>query len=392
MICSLFKRGRLWHAKVRLENWPGERRFSLQTTDKQVAQAKLQDRVRELEREALGYLSPCTVRQAAQKPLVELVEAFLSAMRAREKSANTLRIYSVTLRKLSRVCGWGRLGDVKASDFCEWRKDCGLRAKTVNDYMNVWSRFFRWLKRQKLAVENPFEFIEAVDGRASAREYRRALTADEATRLLATAPHPRCVVYHMILDTGLRRRETKGLRWADVFLGGAQRSDGSVQATALSKREGSPPSGAGEGARGRQATVRIPASLAKNRRAAVREISPELAADLRALRPMDVATWQLVFPHMVPEVETFQKDLAQAGIPFVDDSGRRLDLHALRKTLGTAMILNGENPRVVMEAMRHSDMRLTMKLYTDAGQLPVGAAVARLPWNNAAMMTEGKSA
>lgn len=58
-----------------------------------------------------------------------------------------------------------------------------------------------------------------------------------------------------------------------------------------------------------------------------------------------------------------------------------MDLHALRKTFGTALVLNGEQPRVVMEAMRHSDLKLTMKLYTDAGQLPVGAALARLPWN-----------
>jgi hypothetical protein len=40
-------------------------------------------------------------------------------------------------------------------------------------------------------------------------------------------------------------------------------------------------------------------------------------------------------------------------------------------------------PRVVMEAMRHSDLKLTMKTYMDAQQLqgPVAAAVARLPWH-----------
>jgi hypothetical protein len=63
----------------------------------------------------------------------------------------------------------------------------------------------------------------------------------------------------------------------------------------------------------------------------------------------------------------------------MDESGRRVDLHARRKTLGTALVLNGEHPRVVMEAMRPSDLKLTMKLYTDAGQLPVGAALGRLP-------------
>ena len=35
--------------------------------------------------------------------------------------------------------------------------------------------------------------------------------------------------------------------------------------------------------------------------------------------------------------------------------------------------------RVVMEAMRHCDLKLTMKTYTDASQLPLAASVAALP-------------
>jgi integrase len=35
--------------------------------------------------------------------------------------------------------------------------------------------------------------------------------------------------------------------------------------------------------------------------------------------------------------------------------------------------------RVVMELMRHSDLKLTMKIYTDVSQLPLAACVAALP-------------
>ncbi len=117
------------------------------------------------------------------------------------------------------------------------------------------------------------------------------------------------------------------------------------------------PQGAGEGAWVPQAAIRILASIAKTPRATVLPISSELAAELRALIPVDAAPFQLVFPHMVPRVSTIKRDLAQAGIPFVDELGRRIDLHALRKTFGTALVLNGEHPRVVIEAMRHSDVR-----------------------------------
>jgi len=36
-------------------------------------------------------------------------------------------------------------------------------------------------------------------------------------------------------------------------------------------------------------------------------------------------------------------------------------------------------PRVVMEAMRHCDLKLTMRIYTDVSQLPLAACVGALP-------------
>ena len=85
----------------------------------------------------------------------------------------------------------------------------------------------------------------------------------------------------------------------------------------------------------------------------------------------------------MPKVSTLRRDLSRAGIVFVNATGQRIDLHALRKTFGTALVLSGALPRVVMEAMRHSDLKLTMKTYMDAQQLtgPVEAAVKLLPWN-----------
>jgi integrase len=59
--------------------------------------------------------------------------------------------------------------------------------------------------------------------------------------------------------------------------------------------------------------------------------------------------------------------------------GRRVDLHALRKTFGTLLAASGVSPQVAMELMRHSDMKLTMGVYTDAAQLPIAQETARLP-------------
>ncbi len=74
-------------------------------------------------------------------------------------------------------------------------------------------------------------------------------------------------------------------------------------------------------------------------------------------------------------MDRFRKGLEAAGIPYVDDKGEFADFHALRNTLATMLTLAGVSQRVVMELMRHSDMRLTAKVYTDAGTLPTGDAV-----------------
>jgi hypothetical protein len=53
------------------------------------------------------------------------------------------------------------------------------------------------------------------------------------------------------------------------------------------------------------------------------------------------------------------------GITVIDSLGRRVDFDALRHTFATRLNEKGVAPRVVMELMRHSDMRLTHKTYTD---------------------------
>ena len=51
----------------------------------------------------------------------------------------------------------------------------------------------------------------------------------------------------------------------------------------------------------------------------------------------------------------------------------------LRMTYITRLQRAGVSPRETMELARHSDMRLTMKTYTDAAALPLMATVRRLP-------------
>lgn len=59
--------------------------------------------------------------------------------------------------------------------------------------------------------------------------------------------------------------------------------------------------------------------------------------------------------------------------------GRRLNLHAPRVSFITHLALTGTPPAVAQKLARHSDVRLTMAVYTQFGADVAGAAVERLP-------------
>jgi integrase len=54
----------------------------------------------------------------------------------------------------------------------------------------------------------------------------------------------------------------------------------------------------------------------------------------------------------------------------------------LRTTFGTELAKSRLPVQVAMELLRHSDVKLTTKIYTDAGMLPIWDAVEALPMFN----------
>ena len=58
---------------------------------------------------------------------------------------------------------------------------------------------------------------------------------------------------------------------------------------------------------------------------------------------------------------------------------RYADFHALRYTWATFLQRNGVPARQAMQLMRHSDLKLTMNVYTDESQLPIFQTLQSLP-------------
>jgi integrase len=340
---------RLYRARVKLAGDSKVRDIALQVSDKQVAQQKLNKLIQELEHESAGLIPAKVEREAAQSPLLDLVSEYVKELTVLGRSGDHLRHVDKRLRRLVRECRWTRLADVTPASFQTWRKEQAHKApKTLNEYLATLSAFWTWLRKQSRVSVNPFELVERTDTRGKERVQRRALSDMEVVELLKVAGKNQ-LAYMLPLYAGLRRNEVKTLRWSNLVLG----ESGGL--------------------------LRIHAAVNKNRKEQALPLHQELVKALQQQKPADGKADDLVLVNGVPKMKEVRQDLAKAGIPFLDERGRRMDYHALRTTFITRLSTMKVHPRLAMELARHSDMRLTMKTYTDVGQLPLREVMDTLP-------------
>jgi integrase len=278
-----------------------------------------------------------------------VIGEYVADLVALGRSEDHVRHVDKRLRRLMRECGWQCLREVTPESFLRWRTGQQQAPKTINEYLAALSALFTWLRKQGRAAVNPFEIVTKIDTRGKERIRRRALSDNDAQALLSAAPEPRRTVYLFALHTGLRRGEINKLQWDDLKLNGATSS------------------------------VRVRPEINKNRKDQYLPLHSEMLAVLKSMKPETVAANAPVFPGGVPSMKVMRTDFKTAGIALLDERGHRIDFHALRTSYITRLQRAGVSPREAMELARHSDMRLTMKTYTDTAQLPLAATVAQLP-------------
>ncbi len=59
--------------------------------------------------------------------------------------------------------------------------------------------------------------------------------------------------------------------------------------------------------------------------------------------------------------------------------GRVVDFHSLRVSFVTSLVMGGVNPKVAQVLARHSDIKLTMDIYTKIGADDQRAGLESLP-------------
>jgi len=342
---------RCYYLRYRIGDMPVDRWKSLGVTDFQVANKKAQEFIQEKEREAAGVIEPKLIRNAAQRFLADHLNDYEADLVKRERAGRGGRGASLLKGRILRLigeCGWKSPANVTADSFVAWRNGQNAAVRTLNHYLQGMISFLNWMERVGRIKANPLKFVGKVDERGQMKRVRRAFT-DEELQKLVQGSGPRGIIYFTAARTGLRQEELRQLKWGEINL------------------ETPVPN------------MIVRAETAKNKKRESVCLVPEIVEALTAYRPAGWSSSDAVFPNGIPRASRLKVDEERNGIAYRDEQGRYADFHALRYTWATFLQRNGVAQRFAMKLMRHSDIKLTAKVYTDETQLPIYEAIKGLP-------------
>jgi integrase len=301
---------------------------------------------------------------SAGKSLSEHIEDFKEFIAAKSEK----RAEAVT-QKVNRVvegCGFQTYSDIqpsKVTSYLKSMRDSGSSVRTTNHHLQAIKQFANWMVMDGRASESPVRFLKAHRVLSTDIVHqRRVLEIEEIKRLLDTtrdskvilygmSGYQRYLLYKLAIETGLRRNELRSLIVGSFDFGAC--------------------------------TVFVIDAYSKNRKQTVLPLRPETAKEL-----------QVFLSNKTPATKVFggsysrltchtskmlQADLAKAGIEYEDDAGRVFDFHCLRHETGTLLADAGVNPKTAQSIMRHSDINLTMSLYTHTLRGAESEAISKLP-------------
>ena len=185
---------RMYRGRYRLDGESGITDVPLHTNDKQVARQKLEEIVRERQREREGIIPPKHQRIAALRPLVEHIADFIADRTTVGCDAKYVRELEKKLLILVGACGWNSARDVTPNSFQMWRSKQKRAAKTLNEYLNAASGLMNWMERNERIASNPLKSVQKAQSGGLQSRVRRAFTHDELKRLISVAG-PREALY-----------------------------------------------------------------------------------------------------------------------------------------------------------------------------------------------------
>lgn len=249
--------------------------------------------------------------------------------------------------------------------------------RTKQHHLKACKQFASWMLKDGQATTNPLQYL-TTDIPVETQNPRRALTKDEIRTLLSYTENAnpigdmtgteRALVYRLAMETGLRANELRSLKRL------------SFSKTKL--------------------TVKVEAKYTKNRKEAIQPVKPatmELIQQHLILKAPNASAFRLPNSNLC---KFFKKDVEDARIAWIQKAkgdseeylrriesdflklktkAGKLDFHALRHTFGSLLAASGVHPKTAQKLMRHSDINLTMNIYTHIQESETQGAINSLP-------------
>lgn len=243
---------------------------------------------------------------------------------------------------------WGqyRLNDVKTVAAEEWLGNLSLAPGTKAKLRNIMSAVFNHAIRHEWLDKNPISLV-----RQSAKRERipAILDAAEIGSLLTELSYPYRQMVFLAATTGLRVSELLGLKWDDI--------DFQSQEIHLN----------------RGVVHQVVGGLKTETSRKPLPLDPDLAESLLAWRGVSAFNhehdWVFASPEMQGKQPYWPENLLRRHIrPAAKRCGisKPIGWHTFRHSYATHLKANGEDVKVVQEALRHANSRIRLDTYTQA--------------------------
>jgi integrase len=334
-------------------------------TDKRATEEMARAAENEVAKIKAGLIDPKVLRiaESNRQPVFTHVDVFLASLKQSGRKPKHIVNTRAAINRVLSLAKIERLSELVPSAIVPaiaLLKEQGYAPRTIEAHIIAVKSFSRWAWRDGRASD--YSLVGLVKPKVQdfeRRRVRRALTESELRTLIETtktAPSwrglsgfDRSLLYAVASMTGFRRGELMSL------------TPESFRLDALPPRIVCE---SGYTKNGQLAEQPIPESLAS-------ALLPWLATK-RPRHP--------VFDRMTAWTALMlRRDLERCAIPFQDESGRVVDLHALRHTYITALGRAGLPIKVHQTLARHSDPKLTLNVYTHLSLQDTTRAVESLP-------------
>ncbi|HJT55260.1 MAG TPA: site-specific integrase [Ktedonobacteraceae bacterium] len=358
--------------------------FTLAGGKRRTLYAKTYKEAQEKLKRALYEQQQGTLVTAAQQTVAQYLTDWLEHSQKQSVRPRTYERYEEIARlHIIPALGRHKLHQLSAQHvqaFYTQKLEAGLSALTVISFHNLLHKALDTAVRWGLVARN---VCDAVSPPRRRRFEVKPLTLEQVQRLLAAVEdHRLAALFKLALATGMRRGELLGLKWQDIDL-----AKGTLQVRRVLSRIPSRLPGKGyaeaepKTQRSRRTIVIAPFALSALKEHRARQLGEKERAGA-AWQEHDFVFCTPLGTHLNPTrdmLDLLKAFLKRAGLPDIR-------FHDLRHSSATLLLSLGVHPKVVQEILGHSQISMTLDIYSHVLPGMHQDAMARL---NAALAVGG---